>query len=270
MERSILIADQTGGRPVSVRDARERDMETGRDRVIQLVSPVARPAGDLVECRSSLTAADPPQKVSGIYPAVAGDPGGYVTSVWIRGDDVVADNFGDCRCWWSVVYDGATTTFTVYAEEQGVTPVASGSRSGRGGTIYLSPINDWKVSGGVTIASNVVTENGEENTLIFPEWHMMRVLLGDSGGRFGISLVVNGFSTFESAHITPLVLTSAGDLLARLETKQFIRGGVDITNEYNNLMLPVQWWEAQGAEAIAVHVTGIAGGGSITPYMLRG
>jgi hypothetical protein len=65
-------------------------------------------------------------------------------------------------------------------------------------------------------------------------------------------------------------MSDAGQLLARLETKQFLRGSVDFTTPSGTLMLPVQWWEVQGAEAIAVHITAIGGGGGVSPKIIRG
>lgn len=273
MEKAILIADQSGGKAVSVRDAREASEETEAARVIQLVSQVARPADDIVVARADfVTAADSATLPDFQAPVVAGDEGGYLSGfrVWGAPD---RDTIPEGVLWWGVVYDGSLTTVNIYPEDPsggGVSAISTGTVGGRGGAVTLEEVDDSGISGYVLVAATVVTDDEDAaNTLTFSDLYLDRVSLGDCGGRIGISLIIEDFTSFTSADITPLVL-SDGALFTRLETKRFERGTIDIVNAEGNLLLPVQWWEVQGVDEIAVHVTAIGGGGSVSPRMIKG
>lgn len=268
MEKAILIADQSGGRAVSVRDAREVSEETGAARVIQLVSQVARAIDVPVAARNGVNTADSATALDGKHPIVAGDAGGYLSQFQLFGS-----RYGRRVLWWGVVYDGSQTTVKIYNDDpndEGVL-ICQGSVTGRGGLVTLFDVSESVYVGDVQVANTVVTDdNDSDNTLTFPSLFTHLTPLGDCGGRIGIYLDVIDFSEFTLADITPLVLSADGTFLARLETKRFERGTTDFTDLYNILRLPVQWWEVQGVEAIAVHVTAIGGGGTVTPYIIKG
>jgi hypothetical protein len=273
MEKAILIANQTGGMPVSVRDAREASEETQAARVIQLVSHVARPADDIIVARADLvSAADSVTLPDFQRPVVAGDAGGCLSgfNVWGAVDRVTIP-VG--MLWWGVVYDGNQTTVNIYPDDPsggGVSAISTGTVYGRGGDVAIEEVDDSGINGYVLVAATVVTDDGDAaNTLTFSGLYLDRVSLGDCGGRIGISLVVGDFTSFTSADITPLVL-SGGVLLTRLETKRFERGTIDIVNAEGNLLLPLQWWEVQGVDEIALHITAIGGGGSVSPQIIKG
>jgi hypothetical protein len=274
METAILIADQLNGTPVSVRDAREVNDETGLGRVVQLVSQVARPADAAQPARVDYTSvADSVEDLDGQRPTVEGDAGGYLSSFQVWGSGVRRENIPNGHLWWGVVYDGTNTIVKIYASNPsggGVSPVSQGTKSGRGGWVNLSEVNGSGISAIVSVAGTVVTDDEDvANTLTFQDWFLDCVPLGDCGGRIGICLMVNNFSAFTYADITPLVLGD-GSLIARLETKRFERGAADFTTPYDILLLPVQWWDVQGLNTIAVHVTAIGGGGGVFPQIIKG
>lgn len=268
MEKAILIADQSGGRGVSVRDAREVSEETGSARVIQLVSPVARPVDEGVAARNEISTADSPANLDGQHPIVAGDAGGYLSQFQVYGSGVTQSVF-----WWGVVYDGTETAVKIYNDDptDDGTVISQGSAAGRGGLVNLFEVGDSNVFGDVQVSGTVETDDfNSDNTLTFPGLFVERVFLGDCGGRIGIYLNVYNYSEFTYADITPLVLSAEGTFVARLETKRFERGTTDFTDYFNILRLPIQWWEVQGVEAIAVHITALGGGGTVMPYVVKG
>jgi len=260
---------------VSVRDAREVSEETSEDRVIQLVSLVARPCDSGIPLRvSDAYAADPVSGLDEHGPAVGGDADNYLSTFQVWGAGVHRANFPAGLWWWGVEYDGTQTIVRIYPLDPtggSVAPISQGSLTGRGGRVNLSEVGGSGVYASVDVASTVVTDDEDAaNTLAFYDWYLDRVFLGDCCGRIGLYLFVSGFTDFTHADITPIVLSPEGNVVTRLETKRFERGAVDFATPWDYILLPVQWWEVQGIHSIAAHITEIGGGGGVLPQMIRG
>lgn len=163
LERSIRISNSPVGIRVATRDAVEPDADANA-RVIQLTTPVGRPAGPIFKLRTSVSAPD----TSTLYPLPADIKSGRV-DVGDHDTLVVMAAFEDPDSsvvltplvWYRL--SGGTTLTVPYPLESKQT--ATGAVNLLNGGYYYAPLLSWDVLGAEMVSIHVTALTGGDVSL---------------------------------------------------------------------------------------------------------
>lgn len=157
LEKSIRIVSASTGERVATRDAVETD-SGGNSRVIQLVTPVQRPAGTKLKLRSELSAADG----ATLYP-LPSDIDSHRVDIGDHDALAVMAAFTDPDCsavitplvWYRLSSGALTVPYPLESKQTG-----TGTVNLRNGGYYYAPILSWDVLGAEKISLHLTALSG--------------------------------------------------------------------------------------------------------------